>query len=215
MGRGISTSAPSIPTWPWSPLATCGERRESVSAIQRHLPCITIIARCSIGRTRRVIIGTPPHWHVAGHSRLRGGQGHLRAEADDAASRREPRGAQRRQAPRHHQPGRHADSRQRELPARGRVHSLRQPWPDRRRAHVQRDEPRAWRCRLQFREETARGLRLGTVVRPAPWRPFNSIVIQDAYNHGSWMDYGGGWTPGMARTSSTFPSGRWTSASRL
>jgi len=33
---------------------------------------------------------------------------------------------------------------------------------------------------------------------PAPWRPFNSIVIQDAYNHGSWMDYGGGWTPGMA-----------------
>jgi predicted dehydrogenase len=33
---------------------------------------------------------------------------------------------------------------------------------------------------------------------PAPWRPFNPIVIQDAYHHGSWMDYGGGWTPGMA-----------------
>jgi predicted dehydrogenase len=33
---------------------------------------------------------------------------------------------------------------------------------------------------------------------PAPWRPFNPILVTDAYNHGSWRDYSGGWTPGMA-----------------
>jgi len=33
---------------------------------------------------------------------------------------------------------------------------------------------------------------------PAPLRPFNPILAADAYNHGSWMDYSGGWTPGMA-----------------
>jgi predicted dehydrogenase len=35
-------------------------------------------------------------------------------------------------------------------------------------------------------------------VGPAPLRPFNKLIIQDAFNHSSWMDYGGGWTPGMA-----------------
>jgi predicted dehydrogenase len=35
-------------------------------------------------------------------------------------------------------------------------------------------------------------------VGPAPMRPFNRILAQDAYNHGSWMDFSGGWTPGMA-----------------
>ena len=33
---------------------------------------------------------------------------------------------------------------------------------------------------------------------PAARRPFNPILAADAYNHGSWMDYSGGWTPGMA-----------------
>ena len=33
---------------------------------------------------------------------------------------------------------------------------------------------------------------------PAPLRSFNPILAADAYNHGSWMDYSGGWTPGMA-----------------
>jgi predicted dehydrogenase len=35
-------------------------------------------------------------------------------------------------------------------------------------------------------------------VGPAPMRPFNWILIQDSYNHCSWLDYSGGWTPGMA-----------------
>ena len=35
-------------------------------------------------------------------------------------------------------------------------------------------------------------------VGPAPMRPFNRILVQDAYNHSSWMDFSGGWTPGMA-----------------
>jgi predicted dehydrogenase len=33
---------------------------------------------------------------------------------------------------------------------------------------------------------------------PAPLRPFHPILAADAYNHSSWMDYSGGWTPGMA-----------------
>ncbi len=33
---------------------------------------------------------------------------------------------------------------------------------------------------------------------PAPMRAFNRILVADAYNHSSWMDYSGGWTPGMA-----------------
>lgn len=33
---------------------------------------------------------------------------------------------------------------------------------------------------------------------PAPKCPFNPILARDAYCHGSWMAYSGGWTPGMA-----------------
>ena len=33
---------------------------------------------------------------------------------------------------------------------------------------------------------------------PAPLCPYNPILPQNATNHTAWMDYGGGWTPGMA-----------------
>lgn len=33
---------------------------------------------------------------------------------------------------------------------------------------------------------------------PAPVRPYNHLITANAYNHCSWMDYSGGWTPGMA-----------------
>jgi len=33
---------------------------------------------------------------------------------------------------------------------------------------------------------------------PAPLRPFNALLANNSYNHCSWMDYSGGWTPGMA-----------------
>ncbi len=33
---------------------------------------------------------------------------------------------------------------------------------------------------------------------PAPLGKFNPMLVADAYNHCSWMDYSGGWTPGMA-----------------
>jgi len=33
---------------------------------------------------------------------------------------------------------------------------------------------------------------------PAPFRTYNSILAHGSYNHGSWVDYSGGWTPGMA-----------------
>ncbi|MGA2499319.1 MAG: Gfo/Idh/MocA family oxidoreductase [Tepidisphaeraceae bacterium] len=35
-------------------------------------------------------------------------------------------------------------------------------------------------------------------VGPAPMRAFNKTLVADAYNHSSWMDFSGGWTPGMA-----------------
>jgi predicted dehydrogenase len=33
---------------------------------------------------------------------------------------------------------------------------------------------------------------------PGPLIPFNSLLFHGSYNHGSWMAYSGGWTPGMA-----------------
>jgi predicted dehydrogenase len=33
---------------------------------------------------------------------------------------------------------------------------------------------------------------------PGPLREFNRTLARDAYYHSSWMDYSGGWTPGMA-----------------
>ena len=33
---------------------------------------------------------------------------------------------------------------------------------------------------------------------PAPLCPFNPILAKDSYNHCSWLEYSGGWTPGMA-----------------
>ncbi len=35
-------------------------------------------------------------------------------------------------------------------------------------------------------------------VGPAPMRPYNAILAANSYNHGSWIDFSGGWTPGMA-----------------
>ena len=33
---------------------------------------------------------------------------------------------------------------------------------------------------------------------PGPKRPYNAILAANSYNHCSWMDYSGGWLPGMA-----------------
>ncbi len=35
-------------------------------------------------------------------------------------------------------------------------------------------------------------------IGPAPSRPYNAILADNSYNHCSWMEYSGGWTPGMA-----------------
>ena len=42
------------------------------------------------------------------------------------------------------------------------------------------------------------GLDWNSWCGPAPLREFNRTLVRDAYYHSSWMDYSGGWTPGMA-----------------
>ena len=42
------------------------------------------------------------------------------------------------------------------------------------------------------------GLDWESWIGPGPQRPFNPILVRDAYYHSSWFAYSGGWTPGMA-----------------
>ena len=42
------------------------------------------------------------------------------------------------------------------------------------------------------------GLNWDQWVGPAPIRPFNSLIVKAAYENCSFMDFSGGWTPGMA-----------------
>ncbi len=48
------------------------------------------------------------------------------------------------------------------------------------------------------RTQTPAGMDWEMWCGPAPLRPFNPTLAADAYNHSSWIDYSGGWTPGMA-----------------
>lgn len=43
-----------------------------------------------------------------------------------------------------------------------------------------------------------KGLDWDMWVGPARMQPFNPNLVKDAFYHGSWMDFSGGWTPGMA-----------------
>lgn len=42
------------------------------------------------------------------------------------------------------------------------------------------------------------GLNWDLWLGPGPVRPFNALLFADSYNHCSFWDYSGGWTPGMA-----------------
>ncbi|HBH85723.1 MAG TPA: hypothetical protein DDY34_18230 [Bacteroidales bacterium] len=43
-----------------------------------------------------------------------------------------------------------------------------------------------------------KGLDWDMWVGPARMQPFNPNLVKDAFYHGFWMDFSGGWTPGMA-----------------
>jgi predicted dehydrogenase len=43
-----------------------------------------------------------------------------------------------------------------------------------------------------------KGLNWDMWVGPARMQPFNPNLVRDAFYHGFWMDFSGGWTPGMA-----------------
>jgi predicted dehydrogenase len=47
-------------------------------------------------------------------------------------------------------------------------------------------------------EEIPEGMDWDMWVGPARMQPFNPNLVKDAFYHGSWMDFSGGWTPGMA-----------------
>jgi predicted dehydrogenase len=46
--------------------------------------------------------------------------------------------------------------------------------------------------------EPPKGLDWDRWVGPYPMRPFNPLIVQDAYQNCSFMGFSGGWTPGMA-----------------
>lgn len=48
------------------------------------------------------------------------------------------------------------------------------------------------------KEDPPPGLDWDMWLGPGPARPFNRLLYADAYYHGSFWDYSGGWTPGMA-----------------
>ena len=48
------------------------------------------------------------------------------------------------------------------------------------------------------KQDPPEGLDWGLWLGPAPARPFNSLLFDGSYNHCSFWDYSGGWTPGMA-----------------
>ena len=47
-------------------------------------------------------------------------------------------------------------------------------------------------------QDAPEGLDWDMWLGPAPARPFNSLLFSGSYNHCSFWDYSGGWTPGMA-----------------
>lgn len=47
-------------------------------------------------------------------------------------------------------------------------------------------------------EKIPRGMDWDMWVGPARMQPFNPNLVKDAFYHGFWMDFSGGWTPGMA-----------------
>lgn len=48
------------------------------------------------------------------------------------------------------------------------------------------------------KQDPPEGLDWDLWLGPAPERPYNSLLATDSYNHCSFWDYSGGWTPGMA-----------------
>ncbi len=48
------------------------------------------------------------------------------------------------------------------------------------------------------RDKAPQGLDWQQWVGPSPMQPFNPYLVKNAFYHGFWMDFSGGWTPGMA-----------------
>src|SRR5690606_18284541 len=48
------------------------------------------------------------------------------------------------------------------------------------------------------KDKAPQGLDWQQWVGPSPMQPFNPNLVKNAFYHGFWMDFSGGWTPGMA-----------------
>ena len=64
--------------------------------------------------------------------------------------------------------------------------------------NVMNQHPNGVGVTKEKQDPAALGLDWNTWCGPAPLREFNRTIVRDAYYHCSWMDYSGGWTPGMA-----------------
>ena len=137
--------------------------------------------------------------HAASRRCLRGGGGHLLAEADDPLPRRSAGRAQRRER----RPGASARSEPRSTRARTTAAS----WSTCSSGKLGRIAvARTFNVMNQGSEglghppdaEPPPGLDWERWVGPAPMRPFNDLIVRDAFHNCSFWDFSGGWTPGMA-----------------
>jgi predicted dehydrogenase len=64
--------------------------------------------------------------------------------------------------------------------------------------NVMNQHPQGVGTSTQHQTPESLGLDWDLWCGPAPLGRFNLLLVRDAYNHCSWMDYSGGWTPGMA-----------------
>jgi predicted dehydrogenase len=64
--------------------------------------------------------------------------------------------------------------------------------------NVQNQHPKGIGMMGQKVDPKSLGMNWDLWCGPAPLREFNTTLARDSFNHCSWMDYSGGWTPGMA-----------------
>ncbi len=207
-------------------LIGCGGMGRGNLASCRH-PDVAVVGACDVWKERReataaafqetckpysdyrevlankdvdgVIIATPPHWHalIAIEAAEAGKDFYVQKPMtmylDEAL-------AVRRAAEQHKRDhaGRHSDPRQRQLPPRRRMGPFGPTGPDRRRPHFLTGNQGVEGIGNPPNSDPPAGMDWNLWVGPGPMRPYNPLIVANAHTNCSFMDYSGGYTPGMA-----------------